>query len=204
MRRARSSGAPGVKVPAAYPTSRSRSAGTTSSAARCTPRSSTTRAGRARYGDRQRRPARRLRGHPEGPQEHVEDVLFNRRADATERISRSRRRSRRGDADAKRTSRGGKARSRSGSLTRSSTASTVDRGGHGGGPAAVRAAARGDRGTAHGRDADRRRPVRRREDVPSPGREVRARDEEGGRLPRALHGGGEGRLGRSAPRKAPS
>ena len=59
--------------------------------------------------------------------------------------------------------------------------------------AAGRAAARRDRGAADGRDADRRRPVRRREDVPAPGREERARDEAGGRLPRAVHGGRDAR-----------
>ena len=39
------------------------------------------------------------------------------------------------------------------------------------------------------------RPLRRGEDVPPAGREVRARDEEGGRLPRAVHAGGEGAVG---------
>ena len=53
------------------------------------------------------------------------------------------------------------------------------------------AAARRDRGPADGRDADRRRPVRRGQDVPAPGRQERPRDEEGRRLPRAVHGGGE-------------
>ena len=54
-----------------------------------------------------------------------------------------------------------------------------------------RASARDHRGAADGRHADRRRPVRRRQDVPAAGRQERARDEEGGRLPRAVHGGGE-------------
>ena len=47
------------------------------------------------------------------------------------------------------------------------------------------------RRAADGRDEDRRRPVRRRQDVPAAGRQERARDEEGRRLSRAVHGGGE-------------
>ena len=43
------------------------------------------------------------------------------------------------------------------------------------------AAARRDRGPADGRHERRRRPVRRRQDVPAAGREVGARDEAGGR-----------------------
>ncbi len=41
---------------------------------------------------------------------------------------------------------------------------------------------------ADGRHEGRRRPVRRRQDVPAAGREERARDEEGGRVPPAVHG----------------
>ena len=55
-----------------------------------------------------------------------------------------------------------------------------------------RAADRGDRGPADGRDERRRRSVRRGQDVPAPGGEVGAGDEEGRRLPAALHRGGEG------------
>src|SRR5690606_16489883 len=62
-----------------------------------------------------------------------------------------------------------------------------------------RATARGHRGPAHGRHGRRGRPVRRREDVPAAGREVRARHEEGGRPPRALHRGREVRR-RTGPR----
>ena len=54
-------------------------------------------------------------------------------------------------------------------------------------------AARRDRGAAHGRDEGRRRPLRRRADVPAAGGEVRAGDEARRRLPRAVHGGREGR-----------
>ena len=55
------------------------------------------------------------------------------------------------------------------------------------------AAARRDRGAADGRHARRRRPVRLGPDVPAAGREVGARDEARGRLPGAVHGGREGR-----------
>ena len=48
---------------------------------------------------------------------------------------------------------------------------------------------------------DRRRPVRRREDVPAPGREERARDEARRRLPGAVHGGGEADVGRHGARR---
>ena len=50
-------------------------------------------------------------------------------------------------------------------------------------------AARHHRRAADGRHEDRRRSVRRRQDVPAAGRQERARDEEGGRVPRAVHGG---------------
>ena len=69
----------------------------------------------------------------------------------------------------------------------------LHRGGHRGGAPDARPAARRDRGAADGRDADRRRPVRVGPDVPAPGRQVGTRDEARGRLPRALHGGGESR-----------
>ena len=48
------------------------------------------------------------------------------------------------------------------------------------------------RRAADGRHERRRRPLRRRQDVPAAGGQERARDEEGGRLPAAVHGGGEG------------
>ena len=58
--------------------------------------------------------------------------------------------------------------------------------------AARRPPDRGDRGPADGRHERRRRPVRRGQDVPAPGREVGPGDEEGRRLPAAVHRGGEG------------
>ena len=67
----------------------------------------------------------------------------------------------------------------------------LHRGRHRGSAPEVRAAARDHRRAADGRHEDRRRPVRRRQDVPAAGGQERARDEEGRRLPAALHGGGE-------------
>ncbi len=58
----------------------------------------------------------------------------------------------------------------------------------------TRLAARGDRGSAHGRHEPRRRPVRGRQDVPAAGGEVGPGDEEGRRSPRALPREGAGRL----------
>ena len=55
------------------------------------------------------------------------------------------------------------------------------------------APARRDRRSADGRHEHRRRPVRRRQDVPAAGGEVGARDEAGGRLSDAVHGQGERR-----------
>ena len=50
---------------------------------------------------------------------------------------------------------------------------------------------RGDRRPADGRDERRRRSVRVGQDVSAAGREIGARDEEGGRAPAAFHRGGE-------------
>ena len=47
-------------------------------------------------------------------------------------------------------------------------------------------------GPVDGRHERRRRPVRRGQDVPAPGREERPRDEEGGGAPHPVHRGGEG------------
>ena len=58
----------------------------------------------------------------------------------------------------------------------------------------------GDRRPADGRHERGRRPVRLGQDVPAAGGEVRARDEAGGRLPDAVHGGGEGRARRHRPK----
>ena len=62
--------------------------------------------------------------------------------------------------------------------------------------AEARPAAAGHRRAADGRHERGRRSVRRRQDVPAAGGQVGARDEEGRRLPHAVHGGREGRDGR--------
>ena len=67
---------------------------------------------------------------------------------------------------------------------------------------ALDAPARRDRRPADGRHERGRRPVRLRQDVPAAGGEVRARDEAGGRLSAAVHGGGEGGE-RREPRRGP-
>ena len=60
------------------------------------------------------------------------------------------------------------------------------------------------RGPADGRHERRRRPLRRGQDVPAPGRQECPRDEEGRRLPDAVHGGreGQGRRGRRERRRS--
>ena len=66
------------------------------------------------------------------------------------------------------------------------------------GPAEVRRLPGHHRRAAHGRHPGRRRSVRRRQDVPAAGREKRPRDEEGRGLSHAVHGGretGEGQNG---------
>ncbi len=145
-------------------------------------------------GDRQRGPARRLRGHPGRPAR----ARRGRHLRPPPRRDRAARRVRR-DGEG----RGDEARARPlvarGAGRRAARARArardrrLHRGGHRGGAAGVRAAARRDRGAADGRDEDRRRPVRLGEDVPAAGGEERPRDEARGRLPRAVHGGGEGR-----------
>ena len=57
-------------------------------------------------------------------------------------------------------------------------------------------------GPADGRHERRRRPVRRRQDVPAPGRQERPGDEEGGGLPGAVPGGGAGRRRAAAPARS--
>ena len=59
---------------------------------------------------------------------------------------------------------------------------------------------RGDRGPADGRHERRRRPVRRRQDVPAAGGEVGPGDEEGRRLPDPVHRGRRSRQTRSRRR----
>ena len=157
--------------------------------------------GRARHGDRQRRPARRLRGHPARP------ARARRRRAARPPARRDRparlvRRAREGRGDEARArpllARG--ARRASGSSTRSCTGSSTSSRRTPRRRAQRRAAARRDRGTADGRDEGRGRPLRLGEDVPAAGGQERARDEARGRLPRAVHGGREGAHREQRPR----
>ena len=69
----------------------------------------------------------------------------------------------------------------------------VHRGRHRGGAASGQAPARRDRGSADGGHERRRRSVRRRQDVPAASRQVRTRHEAGGGQALALYGGGKGR-----------
>ena len=124
--------------------------------------------------------------------EHVEDIIFDRRPDATERMV----------AFAE-TVKGGAMKKELDLSWRETTVEErlkhalvhgidefieedTEEARHG-----PRTAAGRDRGSADGRDAGRRRSVRRRQDVPPAGRQERAGDEARGRLPRAVHGAGE-------------
>ena len=196
------SGARARSSRAASRTSRSRSAETTPCARRCTRRSSTTRS--APGLDMGIVNAGQLAVYEDiEPDllERVEDVLFDRRPDATERlVEYAPTGDGRRDAARARPLLARGARSVSGSRTRSCTGSSTSsrrtprrRGG------SRAPAARRHRGAADGRDVDRRRPLRLREDVPAPGREERARDEARGRVPRAVHGGREDE--RARPRR---
>ena len=131
--------------------------------------------------------------------ERVEDVIFNRRPDATERLVEF--------ADSVKGS--GKKREldlawrdeeRRGAavVCAGPRRGGLHRRGHGGGAEEVRPAAVDHRRPADGRHEDGRRPVRRRQDVPAAGRQERARDEEGRGVARALHGRREGRRRRHA------
>ena len=124
--------------------------------------------------------------------EHVEDIIFNRRPDATERMVQFADTVKGSGQEEGARSRVARAAGREAARLRARPRRRrLHRGGRRGGAPEVRAAARDHRRSADGRDEDRRRPVRRRQDVPAAGREVRARDEEGRRLPAAVHGGGE-------------
>ena len=115
--------------------------------------------------------------------EHVEDIIFNRRPDATERMVQFAE-SVKGSA----TRREIDLKWRDATLEQRLSHALV----HGvldfletdleEARPEVRAAAGDYRGTAHGRHEGRRRSVRRRQDVPAPGRQERACDEEGRRV----------------------
>ena len=129
--------------------------------------------------------------------ERIEDVVLNRRADATERlleIATELRRRRLGQGDRRRgvaQPAGGRAHhARPGEGHR-----RVRRERHRGAPAgdlgSRRPSDRGHRGSADGRHERRRRPVRSGQDVPPAGGQVRSGDEEGRGLPHPVHRGGE-------------
>ncbi len=194
---------------AASRTSRSASAATTACARRCTRRSSTT---RSRPGmDMGIVNAGMLEVYEEiEPElrELVEDVLLNRRPDATERLVDFGEKLKADAAPAPPTTEKKEEEWRKGTVEERLShalvkgidtyidADTEEARAKLGRPLA------GHRRAADGRHERRRRSVRRRQDVPAAGREVGARDEEGGRLPHAVHGGGEGRDGGRRPGRA--
>ena len=125
--------------------------------------------------------------------ERVEDVVLNRRPDATERLldlaaqyagERRDGARRRGPGLARATGRRA-ADPRPGGRHR-----RLHRRGHRGGAARRGPPARRHRGPADGRDERRRRPVRGRPDVPAPGRQERPGHEEGRRRPHPVSRGG--------------
>ena len=145
--------------------------------------------GRPRHGHRQRRPARRVRGHSGGSARARRGRALQPAA-RRDRAARDVRRA--GEGHEERTGRRGLARaspSRSGSSF-ALVHGVVDFIEADAEEARVKArpAARRHRRPADGRHEDRRRPVRRRQDVPAAGRQERARDEARGRLSRAVHG----------------
>ena len=145
------------------------------------------RPGRHGHGHRQRRHARGLRRDPEG----LARTRRGRAAQPPPRRHRAPARSRRAvqgpgrQASRRTTSPGARTPSRNASNTRCSRASTefIDEDTEEA-RAQIRPPAQGHRRPADGRHGRRRRPLRRREDVPAPGRQIRPRDEEGRRLAR--------------------
>ena len=126
--------------------------------------------------------------------EHVEDIIFNRRPDATERMvafaeqvkgtgheARNRSAWREGTVEAR--------------LSHALVHGIVDFIEQDAEEARVKYGRPllGDRRAADGRHEDRRRAVRRRQDVPAAGGEERTRDEARRRVSRAVHGSREGR-----------
>ena len=136
--------------------------------------------------------------------EHVEDVIFNRRPDATERLVTL--------ADQVK----GAGKKREFDLgwrekpveerlayALDSRCRRLHRARYRRGAAKTAAAARRHRRPAHERHEDRRRPLRRRQDVPAAGRQERAGDETRGGVPRAVHGGRKDHDGHHRPVAGP-
>ena len=138
--------------------------------------------------------------------ERIEDVVLNRRPDAAERLLEIAERYNIAAGDGRGGRRRSGARCRSGERITHALVKGID--------AHVEADTeelraeiadarrppdRGHRGPADGRHERRRRPVRRRQDVPAAGGEERAGDEEGRRLPDPVHRAGEARQPRATP-----
>ena len=136
--------------------------------------------------------------------EHVEDVLLNRRPDATERLI---------EFAETVEQEGEKSPSKEAGLARAPVEERLKhaldqrhrrlhRRRRRGSPALLRAAAADHRRAADGRHERRRRPVRRRQDVPAAGGQERPRHEKGGGLSAAVHGGGEAQKPAASTRRA--
>ena len=145
------------------------------------------------HGDRQRRPARGLRGHSRRPA-HPRRGRHLQPPPRRHRTAGALRRGRAGDRAGPRgrpeLARLGGRRApgpRPGAWHR-----RLHRGRRGGGAAAVRPPARRHRRAADERHEGGRRPVRGGQDVPAAGGQERPCHEEGGRVPAAVHGGGSG------------
>ena len=124
----------------------------------------------------------------------VEDVILNRRPDATERLIDLAPKYK-GDGSTGENKQGPRLARRHGGEAHRACPDQghhrLHRGGHRGGAPEARAADQRHRGPAHGRHERGRRPVRRGQDVPAPGGEVGPGHEEGRGLPGALPGAGE-------------
>jgi 5-methyltetrahydrofolate--homocysteine methyltransferase len=146
------------------------------------------------HGDRQCRPARHLRGNRAGAARGGRGRVLNRRADATERLldicrAVPRRRSRRRPPPRTTAWRDWPVREAAVPCAGEGHRRVHRRRHRGSAPAGRQAAAR-HRGAAHGRHERGRRPVRRRQDVPAAGGQVRARHEAGRGAPHAVHRAG--------------
>ena len=195
---------PARRSPAASPTFPSPSAATTRSARRCTPRFSITPAWPA-WTWASSTPGM-LEVYDEIPKdllECVEDVLLNRRPDSTERLlelaeSYKDVGGKKIEEDLSWRDEPVEKRLEHALLTRHRQ---IHRRGHRGGPPEIRPPAQGHRRPADGWHGRRRRPLRRRENVPAAGGEIRAGDEEGRRLADPVHGSGQGGIPRRRHRR---
>ena len=126
--------------------------------------------------------------------ELVEDVILNRRADATDRLLEAAEKYRGEGAQKREVDLAWREKPVRGAPGPCAGAwrRHLYRRGHRGSAARGRAPAARHRRPADDRHERRRRSVRLRQDVPAAGGEVGARDEAGGRLSHALHGEGEG------------